>query len=169
MGAPGYRSPEEWLAQKSGTSYGAAAGTLNASEKLKKLPELEGAVRKARLSASKLNEVAAAATPDNERKLLDAAERENLRQLKKTCARAKAEQRSAERDEARHQRIHKERYHKGWYDEEGAYCYAGRTTAAAGARMEAAVEAEADNVFNRLMPRDDVRPTAPTAPMPCST
>ena len=37
----GHRSPEEWLAKKTGTSYGQAAGTLNASEKLAELPELE--------------------------------------------------------------------------------------------------------------------------------
>src|SRR4051794_15602208 len=51
----GYRSPEEWLAQRSGTSYGQAAGTLNASEKLKELPGLDGAVRAGELSAPKLN------------------------------------------------------------------------------------------------------------------
>src|SRR5947209_10974626 len=42
----GYRSPEEWLAQKFGTSYGQAAGTLNASEKLAELPKIESALRK---------------------------------------------------------------------------------------------------------------------------
>src|SRR5947208_15097568 len=69
----GYRSPEEWLAKKTGTSYGQAAGTLNASEKLQALPKLEGAVRNGELSQQKLNEVAAAATPDHEQRLVEAS------------------------------------------------------------------------------------------------
>src|SRR4051812_47665292 len=50
VGPGGYRSPEEWLAQKTGTSYGAAAGTLNASDKLTELPTLADAVRGGDLS-----------------------------------------------------------------------------------------------------------------------
>src|SRR5947209_5580737 len=46
----GHRSPEDWLAQTTGTSYGQATGTLTASEKLAELPELEGAVRNGELS-----------------------------------------------------------------------------------------------------------------------
>src|SRR5205807_5329131 len=65
----GYRSPEEWLAKQTGTSYGQAAGTINASEKLAELPELEGAVRNGELSGPQLNELASAATPDNEQQL----------------------------------------------------------------------------------------------------
>src|SRR5438874_8131011 len=98
----GYRSPEDWLAKKSGTSYGQAAGTLNASEKLAELPELEGAVRNGELSGPTLSELAAAATPDNERRLLEASKRENFKQLRRTCANEKAKARSVEREEARH-------------------------------------------------------------------
>src|SRR3954447_5735769 len=86
----GFRSPEEWLAHKTGTSYGAAAGTLNASEKLDKLPELEDAVRKGALSGPRLNELAAAATPDNEKKLLADTKDQSFKQLRKTCAGEKA-------------------------------------------------------------------------------
>jgi len=143
----GHRSPEDWLAQTTGTSYGQAAGILNASEKLDKLPKLEGALRKGELSGPKLNELAAAATPDNEQRLLDASKRENFKQLKRTCAREKASSRSTERDEARHARIHAERYYKSFTDADGAYCYAGHTTAAIGARIDAALDAETDAVF----------------------
>src|SRR5947209_20363700 len=121
----GHRSPEDWLAQTTGTSWGQAAGTLNASEKLEKLPRLEGAVRNGELSGPKLNELAAAATPDNEKKLLEASKRQSFKQLRRTCANEKASQRSTERDETRHARIQRERFHKSWSDEDGAYCYAG--------------------------------------------
>jgi len=143
----GYRSPEEWLAQKTGTSYGQAAGTLNASEKLKELPTLEDAVRNGELSQQQLNEVAGAATPDNEKRLLDAAKKQNFKQLRRTCSGEKAKARSEEREQARHDRIHRERFYKSYSDADGAYCFEGKTTAAAGARIEAAIAAEADNVF----------------------
>ena len=143
----GHRSPEDWLAQTTGTSYGQAAGTLDASAKLQRLPALESALRNGELSGPKLNEVASAATPDNEQRLLEASKRENFKQLKRTCAREKASQRSAERDEARHQRIHRERYYRSHTDFDGAYCFEGKTTTAVGARIEAAIAAEADKVF----------------------
>src|SRR5436305_15337779 len=95
----GHRSPEEWLAHKTGTSYGQAAGTLNASEKLTDLPELEGAVRNGALSGPQLNELASAATPDNEQQLVEAAKRQSFKQLRRTCANEKAKARSVERDE----------------------------------------------------------------------
>ena len=143
----GHRSPEAWLAQTTGTSYGQAAGTLNASEKLPELPGLAKAVRDGELSGPKLNELAAAATPENEKQLLDASKRQSFKQLRRTCANEKAKARSVERDEARHERIHKDRYYRSHTDDEGAYCFEGKTTTAVGARIEAAIGAEADKVF----------------------
>jgi uncharacterized protein DUF222 len=143
----GYRSPEEWLAKRTGTSYGQAAGTLSASEKLAELPGLEGAVRGGELSGPQLNELAAAATPDNETQLVEAAKRQSFKQLRRSCANEKAKARSTERDEARHERIHRERFYRSHTDAEGAYCFEGKATAAVGARIEAALGAEADNVF----------------------
>src|SRR5947208_7958018 len=86
----GYRSPEEWLANKTGTSYGQAAGTLNASEKLDGLPGIEQAVRNGELSGPRLNELAGAATPENEKELLAQTKHQNFAQLRKTCAGEKA-------------------------------------------------------------------------------
>ena len=145
----GHRSPEEWLAKKTGTSYGQAAGTLNASEKLAELPELGGAVRNGELSGPQLNELASAATPDNERQLVEASKRQSFKQLRRTCANEKASQRSTERDEARHERIHTERFYRSRTDDDGAYCFEGKATAAVGARIEAALDAEADTVFKQ--------------------
>src|SRR5947208_4672970 len=145
----GHRSPEEWLAKQTGTSYGQAAGTLNASEKLAELPELEDAVRNGEPSGPQLNELASAATPDNEQQLVEAAKRQSFKQLRRTCANEKAKARSVERDEARHQRIHRERYFRSHTDADGAYCFEGKTTTAEGARIEAAVNAEADRVFKQ--------------------
>ena len=143
----GHRSPEEWLAHETGTSYGEAKATLDASAKLVELPGLDAALRQGELSGPKLREIASAATQENEGRLLSAAKRENVKQLRRTCAGEKARARSAEEERARHERIHRERYHRSWTDPDGAYRYEGRTTAAVGARIDAAIDAEADRVF----------------------
>src|SRR5262249_11319993 len=104
-------------------------------------------LRKGALSAPKLTQLGAAATPENEARLLEAAEVEGLPALRKLCDRERAAARSAEDEEKRAARIHKERHYRSWTDAEGAYCYAGRTTAADGARREAAIAAEAERVF----------------------
>jgi hypothetical protein len=145
----GHRNPEAWLSQKTGTSYGEAVATFEASGKLCELPEIEAAVRNGALSAPKLREIAPAATAENEGRLLDAASRQSFDQLRKTVANEKARTRSAEAERARHERIHRERFHRSWTDGDGAYCYEGRTTAATGARLDAAIQAEADRVFKQ--------------------
>jgi hypothetical protein len=143
----GYRSPEAWLAQTLGSSYGQAAATLEASAKLAELPAIDGALRAGELSAPQLELVATAATADNEDELVAAAQRENVGQLRKTCARAKAKARSTEDEAERAARVHKARCYRSWSDKDGAYRFEGKTTAAVGARLEAAIGAEADNVF----------------------
>src|SRR5437764_3083279 len=156
----GYRSPEEWLSKRTGTSYGQAAGTLNASEKLKELPTLADAVRGGELSQQQLNEVAAAATPDNEKQLLDASKRQSFKQLRRTCANEKAKARSEEREQARHDRVHRERFYRSCTDADGAYCFEGKTTAAQGARIEAALGAETDEVFKQARAEGRTEPLA---------
>src|SRR5689334_2686433 len=66
----GYRSPEEWLSAKSGTSYSEAAATLEASAKLTDLPAVNDALRRGELSAPRTRELTSAATPANEQRLL---------------------------------------------------------------------------------------------------
>jgi hypothetical protein len=145
----GHRSPEEWLSATTGTSYGEAAATLEASSKLGSLPGLEGAVRAGELSGPQLREIARAATPENEQRLLGAARRESVRELRKTCGEERARARSAEEERARHERIHRERFHRSWTDDDGAYRYEGKATAAVGARIDAAIDAEAERVFKQ--------------------
>jgi hypothetical protein len=143
----GHRSPEAWLAQTTGASYGEAAATLDASARLRELPAVDAAARTGTLSGPKLRTIATAATAENEQRLLAASARENLDRLRKTCAAEQAAARSAEAEQARHDRIHRQRTHRSWSDAEGAYCYEGRTTALVGARIEAAMGAETDRVF----------------------
>src|SRR5204862_3626506 len=96
-----------------------------------------------------LNELAAAATPENVKQLLDASKKQSFKQLRRTCANEKAKARSEEREQARHDRVHRERFYRSCTDADGAYCFEGKTTAAQGARIEAALGAETDEVFKQ--------------------
>ncbi len=98
----GYRGPEEWLAQKTGTSYGAAKDTLETSAKLEDLPSTNEALRKGELSGAQINEIGPAANPENEQRLLGAAKRESFKGLKGTCAKEKAKARPVDDAAARH-------------------------------------------------------------------
>src|SRR5262249_24493267 len=49
----------------------------------------------------------------------------------------------------RHDRIHRGRYHRSWTDDEGAFCYRGRTTPEQGELIKRAVDATADEVFRK--------------------
>jgi hypothetical protein len=122
----GHRSPEAWLSQKTATSYGAAAATLEASAKLPSLPAVAAALRSGALSAPQLQHIAPAATTENEARLLGAAARENVDALRKTCAKEQARARSAEEERARHERVHRERSYRSWTDADGAYRFEAR-------------------------------------------
>ncbi|MBA3653046.1 MAG: HNH endonuclease [Actinobacteria bacterium] len=143
----GHRSPEDWLASASGTTYGQAAATLEASLKLGQLPALDAAVRSGELSAPTLAQIAPAATAENEERLVHAARTQGPKQLKSTVAKEKAARRSAEAEAARHRRIHNERYYRSWVDDEGAGRFEGKTTVDRLARIDAAIAAEAEIVF----------------------
>jgi len=145
----GFRSPEDWLADKTGSSFLDARNTLNASSKLAELPAVDEALRQGKLSSAQVNQLAPVVNANNEHALLDAARNEDLRGLKKACEREKAKAVSEDDARRRHERIHKERSFRSWTDGEGAYCYEGRTTADEGARIDAAVAAKADEVFRQ--------------------
>jgi hypothetical protein len=165
----GYRSPEEWLAQKTGTSYGEAAATFEASGKLSELPEIEAAVRKGEVSGPKLREIAPAATAENERRLLEAAERESFKQLRKTVSNEKARTLTAAQQRARHERIHKEPFYRSWTDGEGAYCFEGRTRRPWGRASTQPSRPRPTGCSNRPTPRVVASQRAPTAWTPSTT
>jgi hypothetical protein len=143
----GSRSAEDWLAAKTGTSFGEAKSQLESSSKLKDLPAVSDALRNGELSSAQLNALGPVATPENENRLLASARNDGHKGLKKACEKERFANRSADEERRRHERIHRERSFRSWTDPEGAYCFAGRTTADVGARLDAAVAAEAERVF----------------------
>jgi len=145
--AEGYTSAAAWMAAKTGGSMSAAFSTLDAACRMADLPATEAALRAGKLSSAQLYDVtaAASASPAAEDHLLRTAALRPLSGLRQECQRVRA---AARRDEsAVDARIHRSRYLRRFADADGAFCFSGRTTNEAGAGLWAAVEAEADVLF----------------------
>jgi len=143
----GARSAADWLAATTGSSVGAAVGTLETARRLEKLPATAELQRQGRLSEVQVKELAAAATakPDAEAHLLHAAQHEPVAALRRRCARIKAA--AADDDAARHRRIHQERRLRHWNDPDGAFRMELRITPEAGAVILANVKPFCDEIF----------------------
>src|SRR5436309_6431932 len=144
--ASGERSAAHFIAHKTGTSVGRTQAALETAERLAALPATAEAFRAGTLSEVQAEAVAsaAAANPNEERRLLERAGRDTAKQLRDECRRV----RHAVSDErARYAAIRADRHLRTWTDGEGAFCGAFRTTPDAGARMLLALDAEIDRVF----------------------
>jgi hypothetical protein len=145
--AGGARSAAEYLARSAGTSTAAANEQLRTSRNLGDLPATEAAVKNGDLSADQAAAVAdgASVNPAAEQSLLDSAKVEPLGHLRDRSRRAKAD---ADPDrEATQARIHAQRRCRRWIDGEGAYNLSLRTTAKAGAELDAALAPFIDAIF----------------------
>ena len=135
--ARGARSAEDDLANRMGTSTSQAKDVLSSSKRVKGQPKVEGALRDGKLSEKQASLItdAAAANPDAEQSLLDAAAEESLSGLRDKCGRVKA---AADRDpEATNRRIHAERYLRYGKGTDGAVNGSFRLTPQAGAKLDA--------------------------------
>ncbi len=132
----GHRSADEWLADKTGETRGRAKRTLELGERLERHEETRERYTRGELSETQADIVAGAAdeNPDAEGDLLEAAERESVKALKEEAARARA---AVADEEARQERIHRERYASASTDEEGAYRLSARMSAFQGSIVDA--------------------------------
>lgn len=132
----GHRSADEWLADKTGETRGRAKRTLELGERLERHEETRERYTRGELSETQAGIVAGAAdeNPDAEGSLLEAAERESVKGLKEEAARSRA---AVADEEARQERIHRDRYASAGTDEEGAYRLSGRMAAFQGSIVDA--------------------------------
>jgi len=144
----GARSPEDWLATKTGTSKTDAADMIATGRQLADLPATADALRSGKLSARQAKAVADAATADPaaEGRLLDRAEHGSLGELQNEARRTKA---AADPDpEATHRRIHERRSFRHWVDPEGVGHLHASGTPDAIARLAARVAHHASKIFD---------------------
>ncbi len=147
--ASGDRSAAQYLSRRAGTSVGAAKGSLAASKQLAELPATSKAVRRGDLSAAQAEAIADAATadPSAEGRLLQAAKRRTLNELREECGRTKA---AADRDqEERHRRIHDGRYCRRRTTPDGAGELVYRSTVDELAEIWSVIQAHATAAFNQ--------------------
>ena len=143
----GHRSAAEFLAERSGSSVGAAHTQLEVSEKLERLPAVERVVRDGEFSGAKtaLLVEGASANPAATARLLDQATRGSLKELRDEVLRARA---AADADpDAGHRRIHRRRQYRSWVDTEGAWHARLCGTPVAGAGFEARLSTLIDEEF----------------------
>jgi hypothetical protein len=109
--AGGDRSPEHWLARRSGTTVGAAKDTLDTVAKLRELPATETSLRNGELSLTQTSLVASAAVadPSAESALLDTARAASVGELRRRSESVRAAARSAEDEAAEADRIRRTR------------------------------------------------------------
>ncbi|HEY3831149.1 MAG TPA: DUF222 domain-containing protein [Acidimicrobiia bacterium] len=141
----GARSPESWLANKTGTTKSDAHGTVEFGAQLDDLPQVAAAVRKGQLSPGKAKMIAGAASkdPDSEAGLVALGKTGSMTALKNECVAAR--QRGVGEDATA--RIHARRSHRSWIDEEGAFRYQGVMPVEMGAKFKAALDGFTDQVF----------------------
>ncbi|HUP68818.1 MAG TPA: DUF222 domain-containing protein, partial [Acidimicrobiales bacterium] len=142
-------SPAHHLARKSGTSVSKAKEELETAAGLSQLPELEAAARCGEVSSSQAGAIADAATknPKAESRLMKAAKKGSLFQLKQECDAAKA---AAERDpDARQAAIHRSRFLRQRRTSDGAGEIVYRSTLEEVAEMMSIVRGFAQRVFEK--------------------
>ena len=142
------------LARTAGTSVAHAAETIEIGRRLADLPVLDAAARSGSLSSDKTAVLAdaAAANPSAEARLVNAATRSSMAELREECARTKA---AASPDlEARRRRIHAGRFLRSYTDSEGAWNLRARHNPEVGARIMAALEPVRDRLFREARAAD---------------
>jgi Domain of unknown function (DUF222) len=156
----GFASEEQWLAAVTGSSAGAARDVLVTARRLDELDVVAGAADRGELSPEQLTAIAdaAAADPSAQDRLLAAAKRKPLGQLKDACAQTK---RAADRDpEATHARLVAARRLRFSRALDGASQILGCSTPEQMSPVKAAIEKRANELFDaarragRHEPRD---------------
>ncbi len=147
--AEGERSAAHLLARRTGTTVVQAAAAIETARRLDALPETSAAARRGELSSEQASAIVDAAGADAgaESRLLEAARRSPLAELREQCARTKA---AARIDvEARRQRIHQRRSLRSYTDAEGEWHLHSRNNPEVGARIMAALDPIREDFFRR--------------------
>jgi hypothetical protein len=145
----GHLDASSWLANLSKASLGEAISTMETSKALGELPDTADALRRGALSGSQLKEVARGASqdPSAERELLELAGKDTLKRLQERARQMRPRSASKEDEAARYLAVRRHRYLRHFVDHQDAVRIEARLPKDEGARVVAALQAEADAVF----------------------
>jgi hypothetical protein len=143
----GHRTPADWLAAKTGTSKSQARTQIETGQRLEQLETVADAAKRGELSPAQTTVIAdaAAASPEKEEELVDAARRESVGELRDRCQSIKA---AADPDpDATWRRHRARRFFRRWTDPEGVRHAHGASTPDQMAILENAVDPIIDELF----------------------
>ena len=158
-GWSGCLSCAQWLSWRTGLAPGAAREHVRVARALAHLPKLSDAMRRGRISYSKVRAVTRVATPDNEQTLLDVALAGTADHVERIVRGWRRVDRSVEQAEERQRDAG--RSLRSWVDDDGMVVVRGRLTPEVGAALRRALEAACDEA--RRAPAVDGRASAATA------
>ena len=141
-GWDGCTSCAEWLGWRTGLEPGAAREHVRVARALADLPKLSDAMRRGRVSYSKMRAVTRVATPETEDDLLNVALSGTAAHVEKIVRAWRRVDRLAEQAEDR--RRHETRSLRTWVDENGMVVVRGRLSPEVGAVVRRALEAACD-------------------------
>ena len=141
-GWAGCTSCAEWLGWRTGLAPGAAREHVRVARALADLPKLSDAMRRGRVSYSKMRAVTRVATPETEDDLLNVALSGTAAHVEKIVWAWRRVDRLA--DQAEDRRRHETRSLRTWVDEDGMVVVRGRLSPEVGAVVRRALEAACD-------------------------
>ena len=141
-GWAGCTSCAEWLGWRTGLEPGAAREHVRVARALADLPKLSDAMRRGKVSYSKMRAVTRVATPETEDDLLNVALSGTAAHVEKIVRAWRRVDRLAEQTEDR--RRHETRSLRTWVDENGMVVVRGRLSPEVGAVVRRALEAACD-------------------------
>ena len=140
-----------WLSWRAGLSPGAAREHVRVARALGELPKLSDAMRRGKVSYSKVRAVTRVATPENEQTLLDVALAGTAAHVERIARAWRRIDRNVEQAEERQRNA--SRGLRTWVDEDGMVVVRGRLTPEVGAVLRRALEAACDQA--RRAPASD--------------
>ena len=141
-GWSGFTSCAHWLSWRIGLAPGAAREKVRVARALADLPLLSDALRRGRISYSKVRAVTRVATPETEQTLLDVALAGTAAHVEQVVRAWRRVDRTAETADDR--RRHASRVLHTWVDDDGMVVIRGRLTPEVGAVVRRALEAALD-------------------------
>ena len=150
-GWDGCLSCAQWLSWRAGLSPGAAREHVRVARALGNLPRLSDAMRRGKVSYSKVRAVTRVATAENEQTLLDVALAGTAAHVERIARAWRRIDRNVEQAEERRRNASREL--RTWVDEDGMVVVRGRLTPEVGAVLRRALEAACDQA--RRAPASD--------------
>ena len=152
-GWAGCTSCAEWLGWRTGLAPGAAREHVRVARALADLPRLSDAMRRGKVSYSKVRAITRVATPETEDDLLNVALSGTAAHVEKIVRAWRRVDRATEQAEDR--RRHETRSLRTWVDEDGMVVVRGRLSPEVGAVVRRALEAACDQARRAGAPGAD--------------